>query len=118
MTHAQLLAEIRRAFGRDLRLFRNETLGAWAGEATRLPDGSTLIRDPRFVQCGLCPGSADLIGWQPGSGRFVAIEVKTGRGRLTQEQTRFIEAVNEQGGVGLVARSVDDVAAILRRSAA
>lgn len=44
-------------------------------------------------------------------GRFVAIEVKIGRDRLTKEQVNFGKAVERAGGVAIVARSLDDVAA-------
>ncbi len=56
-----------------------------------------------------CPrGVSDLIGIAPG-GKFLAIEVKTEKGRLTEHQERFLEAVRRSGGIALVARSVEDV---------
>lgn len=91
------------------RLFRNNT-GALRDAAGRL------------VRYGLCPGSSDLIGWKTITitpdmvgqqlAQFVAIEVKD-RGRATPEQVRFIEAVQNAGGLAGVARSVDDAQAIL-----
>ena len=53
---------------------------------------------------------SDIIGILPdGSGRMFACEVKTERGRVTPHQARFIERVNDAGGIGFVARSLDDV---------
>lgn len=58
-------------------------------------------------------GIADILGILPG-GRFLAIEVKTPRGRLTEHQERFLEQVRRHGGTALVARSVDDVIGLVR----
>lgn len=66
-----------------------------------------------WVQYGLAPGSADLIGWV--DGRFAAIEVKSARGIITDAQNRFIATVRDAGGVAGVARSVEDAHRILRR---
>jgi penicillin-binding protein-related factor A (putative recombinase) len=53
-------------------------------------------------------GVADIMGVLKG-GRHLAIEVKTKTGRVSPEQKAYLEAVNENGGIGFVARSVDDV---------
>ncbi|OCC14769.1 hypothetical protein DBT_1829 [Dissulfuribacter thermophilus] len=58
------------------------------------------------------PGVSDILGVLPG-GRFLAIEVKTRRGRLTRRQEAFLSAVNRQGGLGFVARSLEDVVGTL-----
>jgi hypothetical protein len=42
-------------------------------------------------------------------GRFLAIEVKRPGGKLTLDQTAFLEAVRQNGGIAIVATSVDDV---------
>ena len=62
----------------------------------------------RFVRFGLCKGSSDLIGILP-DGRFLAIEVKTAKGKVTADQEKFINWVKEKGGVAFVARSTEDV---------
>lgn len=41
-------------------------------------------------------------------GRFTALEVKTPRGRVSDEQKKFIALVNAHGGYACVVRSVDD----------
>lgn len=53
-------------------------------------------------------GVSDILGCLEG-GRFLAIEVKSEKGKLTPEQRTFLERVHELGGVAMVARSVDDV---------
>lgn len=119
MTHDELMASIRAEFGRQLRLFRNEAAGAWAGKAQRMQDGGVFIPAPRFIQAGLCPGSADLIGWRKvlitpemvgrDFAQFTAIEVKTGSGRLEGKQRAFLDAVDDQGGLAVLATSLNDV---------
>jgi hypothetical protein len=53
-------------------------------------------------------GVSDILGVD-GSGRFIAIEVKTPKGRVSDNQKLFIEDINRCGGKAFVARSVDDV---------
>ena len=52
-------------------------------------------------------GTSDIIGFLT-DGRFLAVEVKAGTNTPTALQQEFIDAVNEAGGVGFVAWSVDD----------
>lgn len=42
-------------------------------------------------------------------GRFFGIEVKMPKGRVSQLQEYNLKKINESGGVGVVARSVEDV---------
>ena len=52
-------------------------------------------------------GAADILGiWE---GRFLAIEVKMPKGKISYHQQKFIDDVNRNGGIGFFARSVDDV---------
>lgn len=71
------------------------------------------------IRYGLCPGSADLVGWRSlvitpdmvGStlAQFVSVEVKGPRGKLSDEQARWRNAVEQAGGLALVARGPDDL---------
>ena len=83
----------------DVVLWRNSTGCAMT------PDGST----HRF---GLCVGSADLIGVVAPHGRFLAIEVKSAKGRTTKEQELFLALVRRMGGVAGVARSVEEAVSL------
>ena len=78
----------------------------WRNNTGVLPDSRGIP-----VRFGLCPGSSDLIGIAPG-GVFVAIEVKNAKGRVSEEQTRFIDAVVAKGGRAGVARSALEAVAI------
>jgi len=74
----------------------------------------------RFVKFGVfSPGGADLIGWQSkvitpdlvgkSVAQFVAIECKSKNGILSEEQTRFLKAVTEAGGLAGVVRRDEDL---------
>lgn len=107
MTETNLLHLIQLAIGkiRTVRVFRNNVGVAVA------PNGGV-------VRYGLCNGSSDLIGWQSVTitpdmvgttiARFVAVEVKTERGRPSEEQTRFLNAVRQAGGIAEICRSPEE----------
>lgn len=52
-------------------------------------------------------GVSDIIGIF--NHRFLAIEVKSAKGRATPEQLAFLSDVNVNGGIAILARSVEDV---------
>jgi hypothetical protein len=97
----------------------------WAGTLISNRDGIVTLARARPLHAGLCTGSSDLIGWTPTLvteemvGRrlavFTAIEVKSKRGSVTEEQDSFLDAVELAGGASGVARSVDQALAIVRR---
>lgn len=61
----------------------------------------------RFIKFAF-PGCSDILGMLK-TGQFLAIECKARDGEPTEDQVAFIQRVNHYGGVGLFARSVDDV---------
>lgn len=52
-------------------------------------------------------GTSDILGIH--KGRFIAIEVKSRDGRVSEDQKLFIEAIRKNGGISLVARCLEDV---------
>lgn len=66
------------------------------------PEGSK-----RPIRFGL-KGSADIIGLTP-QGKFLAVECKAGRNKLTDEQIVFGERVKQKGGIYIVAYSVEEM---------
>lgn len=75
------------------------------------------------VPYGLCRGASDLIGIRSvlitpehvGTtiGQFVAIEVKSARGRLSPEQQLFLNLVTAKGGLACSPRSLAEVLSVL-----
>lgn len=68
-------------------------------------------RNGRMVRFGF-KGLSDVIGQVRGGG-FLAIEVKDATGKVSAEQKEFLDMVNKSGGIGLVARSLEDVRLVL-----
>lgn len=56
---------------------------------------------------GSTPGVADILGCY--KGRLLAIEVKAGKGRLSEAQAKFLNRVRDEGGIAIVAYSVEAV---------
>lgn len=62
----------------------------------------------RFIRYGT-PGSSDILGILP-DGRFLAVECKREKGgRLSELQKAFLTAIKINGGVSIVARSVEEL---------
>jgi VRR-NUC domain len=112
MSEQELQQRIRLELGKGpVRLWRNN-VGALRDERGRL------------VTYGLCKGSSDLIGLRQvligpehlgqTLAVFTAIEVKAPGGRLREEQRSFLALVERFGGLGGVARSVDEAIAVLK----
>jgi hypothetical protein len=111
MSEQQIQQAIRLACSRGpTRLWRNNV-------------GRLLDQHGRPVTFGLCPGSADLIGYTTVTvtpdmvgttvAVFAAVEVKAERGRPTPEQTAWLQHVQAAGGRAGIARSVADAQRIL-----
>jgi len=105
--------EIRLALAPDAVLFRGNIGTAWTGDlVTKLPNGDMLIKNARPFNSGLPAGFSDLFGLT-GAGTFVAIEVKSPQGRLTDKQAHFLDFIAGRGGISGVARSVDEARRLL-----
>lgn len=66
---------------------------------------------------GLAPGASDLLAIVAPHGRFLALEVKTGRAVPTREQHAFLAMIDSMGGVGRIVRSVAEALAALDEAA-
>lgn len=94
-------------------VWRNNTGQAWQGKPIHRAGRQVTLADAFQIPYGLCVGSADLVGVAP-CGRFLAVEVKTATGRVSEQQRVFLDAVLRAGGIAGIARSVDDAIALLR----
>ncbi len=81
----------------------------------RFQSGKYQLPDGRWVASGFS-GAADLWGYVVGSGRYVAVEVKTATGKATGDQLRFLEIVRQDGGIAGICRSVLDFELLIRNS--
>jgi penicillin-binding protein-related factor A (putative recombinase) len=52
-------------------------------------------------------GVSDIIGIY--KGKFLSIEVKSAKGKLSNHQRQWLDDVQHEGGIAIVARSVEDV---------
>lgn len=124
--HTALKNELLIAHGAQpgVRLFNNPVGEGWIGKPNRdSRPGTITLLAPRRVVFGLAPGSSDLIGLRSivitadmigkTVAQIVAPEVKTGTGRLHDDQPAFIRTINEMGGLAGVVRSPEDLAALL-----
>jgi len=68
----------------------------------------------KIIQCNK-RGVSDILSCSP-SGQFVAIEVKSQTGVVSPLQSSFIAKVIQNGGIGFVARSVEDVELAINES--
>ena len=110
-----IMQRVRLAVGArsDVRIFRNNTGGAWAGKIIERTNSRVVLMEPYWVKFGLCVGSSDLIGWRVGTGQFVALEVKQPGLIATPEQAVFIRNVNAGGGIAAVVHSPEEALSVL-----
>lgn len=108
------------------RLFRNNVAMAWVGKVVRpsksmsirLEVGDIVIRKARPLHAGLCEGSSDLIGWTTIQitpdmvgqkvAVFTGVEGKSDKGKASEEQLKFRSVVNKNGGIAVIAKTVED----------
>lgn len=105
--------------------FRNNVGLGWSGRLVENNQrtGRVTLADARPVKFGLAPGSGDIIGWQvvtitpemvgQKAALFMSAEVKTDKGRATEQQAHFMRVVNEAGGVAGIVHSEDEAASLI-----
>ena len=81
--------------GRGVFSFKIKTVGTYDTKLGRFRKSSPWYRK----------GVSDILGIY--RGKFLAIEVKSGRGRATKEQSDFLREVHDHGGYGFIVRSID-----------
>ena len=83
------------------------------GVATRVNSGSAVFKRDGVTNVirGAEKGTSDILACY--KGRYLAIEVKYGKGTVTLDQLVFLESVRSAGGITCVAYSVDKVERLL-----
>lgn len=76
--------------------------------------GRALNNYKHVISYGI-PGEADIQGIIKPHGKFLAIEVKTGKGKLSVKQKKWKDMILKYGGVHIEARSVDQVLTELKK---
>lgn len=119
---ADLMREIQlEAAKYGCKLLRNNVGVGWVGEH-QFFGGRMMITNPRPLHAGLGTGTSDLIGFTKKRTEngcvavFTAIEVKTANGRLTLEQSDFLQAVKADGGLAVCAHSVEDALTVIKEA--
>jgi len=116
--------EIRNELAGQALIFRANVGQAWTGDkVSKLPGKRVLIENARPFNTGLPPGFADLFGLVAVTitpdmvgqklAVFTALEVKSAKGKPTENQADFLAAVNDNGGRAGVVRTVEDAVRIV-----
>lgn len=120
MREAEIQTAIRKELGTipGLVIWRNAS--GMTGHSSTCPqcgyEQGDMDDGPR-IRYGLVPkGGADLIGMMAPTGRLIALEVKTPKGRPTPEQLLFLDLVRRRGGFACIVRSVPEALAAVERA--
>ena len=76
--------------------------------------GRGYTQDGRYFSTGLPVGFSDLFGFRRSDGRAVFIEVKTERGRASDNQKHFLAEMRSAGAIAGIARSPDDAIKLIQ----
>lgn len=101
MTEHELQNEIRKAVSPYCIIFRINV-----GEG-KTPDG-------RYFKTGVPKGFSDLFGIRKKDGKAVFIEVKTPKGKPSEEQKKFIRIMKSYGAIAGVCRSTEDAIKLVK----
>lgn len=67
----------------------------------------------RFVSTGVRPGFSDLFGHRKSDGKAFYLEIKTDKGVVSENQEKFITAMQKTGAIAGVCRSVAEARQLL-----
>ncbi len=101
MTEADLMRSIMVALSADGHYVARANVGLF------------FTQDGRPVRSGLPVGFSDLFGHRASDARAFYLEVKTAKGRATEQQLAFIAAMKNRGALAGVVRSVEDARRVL-----
>ena len=102
LSEHEIQNEIRVALSKDCIIFRVNV-------------GAAYTKDGRFLKTGVPKGFSDLFGVRKKDGRAVFIEVKTAKGKPSEEQMNFIEKMRNVNAVAGICRSVEDAVDLITK---
>lgn len=74
----------------------------------RINVGQGYTKDGRYFTTGVPNGFSDLFGVRRSDGKAVFIEVKTQKGKPTENQRNFIQQMKLAGAIAGICRSADE----------
>jgi hypothetical protein len=107
----------------NVRIFRNNVGVGYCGTLIKRSGDTITLKNARPVRFGLHVGSGDWIGVHRVKitpdmvgkeiGQFVSIEIKSGKGKESDEQKNWKRFIKWMGGIAETVRSVEDVGKVL-----
>lgn len=76
--------------------------------------GKVRMADGRFFDTGLPKGFSDLFGLRKADGKLFFLEIKNRKGKLRDDQVKFLTAMSQYDVITGVARSVEDAMQIIQ----
>jgi hypothetical protein len=76
--------------------------------------GIFYTKDGRPMSSGLPKGFSDLFGFRKSDGRIFFLEIKTEKGKLSEQQKHFLAAMKNLGAIVGVARSPKEAIEIVQ----
>jgi hypothetical protein len=77
---------------------------AWRNNTTGIWDAKKHVWRKHHGELGV----SDILGMQKKTARFIAVEVKFGKDKLSPDQIRFLNDIKRGGGIAIEAKSFDD----------
>lgn len=106
--------DIRAAISEAAVIFRTNAGDFWQGDIVYSKEfRQKVLINLRRVE-GLPDGYSDLSGVRISDGKAVFIEVKTPKGRPSEQQKRFIKRMRECGAVAGICRSIEDALELIK----
>lgn len=79
----------------------------------RINVGVVKTPDGRYFDTGVPKGFSDLFGFRKSDGRAVFIEVKTPKGRASEQQKKFLTFMQDSGAIAGICRSAEDASNLI-----
>lgn len=106
--------DIRVAVANECILFRTNAGDFWQGDVVYSKEfRQKVLINLRKIE-GLPQGYSDLSGVRASDGKAVFIEVKTPKGKPSEEQKKFIRIMKSYGAIAGVCRSTEDAIKLVK----